>query len=157
MPPKPARGFAPTPTEGASLSDSLLRFAAVLTVSSMLMGWLMRVFRFEPISIAECFAFCSETASLLFFWGVTLGCCPNLLGDIVPKPLLRFAAVLTVDSMLMGWLMRVFRFKPVSIAECFAFCSETTSLLFFLGLRWAAAQTRLGTLSPNPFFASRRF
>ena len=60
----------------------------------MLMGWLMRVFPFEPVSIAECFAFCSETASLLFF-GVTLGCRPNLLGDIVPKPLLRFAAVLT--------------------------------------------------------------
>ena len=61
----------------------------------MLMGWLMRFFRFEPVSIAECFAFCSETTSLLFFWGVTLGCRPNLLGDIVPKPLLRFAAVLT--------------------------------------------------------------
>ena len=80
--------------EGRCPSDSLLRFAAVLRVGSMLMGWLMRVFRFEPVSIAECFAFCSETASLLFF-GVTLGCRPNPLGDIVPKPLLRFAAVLT--------------------------------------------------------------
>ena len=116
----------------------------------MLMGWLMRVFRFEPISIAECFAFCSETASLLFFWGVTLGCCPNLLGDIVPKPLLRFAAVLTVDSMLMGWLMRVFRFKPVSIAECFAFCSETTSLLFFWGYVGLPPKPAWGDIVPKP-------
>ena len=59
--------------------------------------------------------------------------------------------------MLMGWLMRFFPFEPVPIAECFAFCSETTSLLFFWGLRWAAAQTCLGTSSPNPFSASRGF
>jgi len=28
---------------------------------------------------------------------------------------------------------------------------------FIIGLRWAAAQTCSGTLSPNPFYASRRF
>ena len=28
-----------------------------------------------------------------FAWGVTLGCRPNLLGDFIPKPRLRFAAV----------------------------------------------------------------
>ena len=94
-----------------------------------------------------------------------MGCRPNLLGDIVPKPLLRFAAVLTVGSMLRGWLMRVFRFEPVSIAECFAFCSETTSLLFLgvmLGCRpdllGALPQTPLRGLPPQtPFSASRRF
>ena len=42
-----------------------------------------------------------------------------------------------------------FRIEPVSIAECFAFCSETTSPFFEMGLRWAAAQTRLG-LHPKP-------
>ena len=42
-----------------------------------------------------------------------------------------------------------FRFESVSIAECFAFCSETTSPFFEMGLRWAAAQTRLG-LHPKP-------
>ena len=41
-----------------------------------------------------------------------------------------------------------FRFEPVSIAECSAFCSETTSL-FEMELLWAAAQTRLGRC-PKP-------
>ena len=43
----------------------------------------------------------------------------------------------------------LFRLKPVSIAECSAFCAETTSPFFEMGLRWAAAQTRLG-LHPKP-------
>ena len=42
-----------------------------------------------------------------------------------------------------------FRFEPVSIAECSASCSETTSPFFEMGLRWAAAQTCLG-LHPKP-------
>ena len=50
------------------------------------------LFRLEPVSIAECFAFCSETAFLPI--GVTLDCRPDLLGDFIPKPHLRFAAVL---------------------------------------------------------------
>ncbi len=37
--------------------------------------------------------------------------------------------------------------KPVSIVECFAFCSETTS--FLRGVRWTAVQTCLG-LCPKP-------
>ena len=103
----------------------------------------MQVFCFEPVSIAECFAFCSETTSLLFF------------GDYVglpPKPLLRFAAVLTMDSMLRGWLMQVFRFEPVSIAECFAFCSETTFLLFFWegGGTLGCRPNLLGDIVPKP-------
>ena len=44
----------------------------------------------------------------------------------------------------------LFRLEPVSIAECSAFCSETTSPFSFdMGLRWAAAQTCLG-LHPKP-------
>jgi len=35
--------------------------------------------------------------------------------------------------------------------------SEILAFFFFNGLRWAAAQTCLGTLSPDPFFAPRRF
>ena len=42
-----------------------------------------------------------------------------------------------------------FRIEPVSIAECSAFCSETTSPFFEMGLRWAAAETCLG-LHPKP-------
>ena len=49
----------------------------------------------------------------------------------------------------LGVLRCSFRFESVSIAECFAFCSETTSPFFEMGLRWAAAQTRLG-LYPKP-------
>ena len=42
----------------------------------------------------------------------------------------------------------LFRLKPVSIAECSAFCSETTSPFFEMGLRWAAAQTPAGNIVP---------
>ena len=42
-----------------------------------------------------------------------------------------------------------FRLEPVSIAECSAFCAETTSPFFEKGLCWAAAQTCLG-LRPKP-------
>ena len=48
------------------------------------------LFQYNPVSIVECCAFCSET---IFFMneGNTLGDCPDPFGDIVPKPLLRFA------------------------------------------------------------------
>ena len=48
------------------------------------------LFQYNPVSIVECCAFCSET---IFFTneGNTLGDCPDPFGDIVPKPLLRFA------------------------------------------------------------------
>ena len=48
------------------------------------------LFQYNPVSIAECCAFCSET---IFFMneGNTPGDCPDPFGDIVPKPLLRFA------------------------------------------------------------------
>ena len=41
-----------------------------------------------------------------------------------------------------------FRFEPVSIVECFAFCAETTSPFFEMGLRWAAVQTPAGEIVP---------
>lgn len=48
------------------------------------------LFQYNPVSIAECCAFCSET---IFFMneGNTLGDCPDPFGDIVPRLLLRFA------------------------------------------------------------------
>ena len=49
----------------------------------------------------------------------------------------------------LGVLRCSFRFESVSIAECSAFCAETTSPFFEMGLRWVAAQTRLG-LHPKP-------
>ena len=46
--------------------------------------------RLNSVSIVGCFASCSETASFFENKG-SLGCRPNLLGDFIPKPLLRFA------------------------------------------------------------------
>ena len=46
----------------------------------------------------------------------------------------------------LGVLRYFFRFEPVSIAECFAFCSETT--FFKMGLRWAAVQAPAGNTVP---------
>ena len=43
----------------------------------------------SPVSIVGRCAACSETA--FFMIRDTLGCRPNLPGDIVPRPLLRFA------------------------------------------------------------------
>ena len=54
----------------------------------------------------------------------------------------------SLTAVALGVPTCLFRLEPVSIAECSAFCSETTSL-FEMGLRWAAAQTRLG-LHPKP-------
>ena len=48
----------------------------------------------------------------------------------------------------LGVLRCSFRFESVSIAECFAFCSETTSPFFEIGLRWAAAQPPAGNIVP---------
>ena len=50
------RAAAQTRLRGDSPSDSLLRFAAVDVVLR-----LKHIFQREPVSIAECFAFCSET------------------------------------------------------------------------------------------------
>ena len=142
-------GLPPQTPLGDIVPKPLLRFAAVLTVGSMLMGWLMRFFPFEPVSIAECFAFCSETASLLFFWGY-VGLPPKPAWGHRPQTPSPLRAVLTMGSMLMGWLMRFFRFEPVSIAECFAFCSETTSLLFFWGYVGLPPKPAWGHCPQNP-------
>ena len=48
------------------------------------------LFQYNPVSIVECCAFCSETI-LFMNEENTLGDCPDPFGDIVPKPLLRFA------------------------------------------------------------------
>ena len=53
------------------------------------------------------------------------------------------------DYYLLAGFCLLFRFEPVSIAECFAFCAEATFLFLKWGLRWAAAQTRLGRC-PKP-------
>ena len=86
-------------------------------------------------------------------WGVRWGCCPKpCLRDNVPQTPFSASRRFT----MLNRSSRAFPHKSVSIAECFAFCSETTSF-DGTGIRRAIAQTLLGTLSPNPFFASRRF
>ena len=42
-------------------------------------------FRIEPVSIAECFAFCAETTFSFFKMGVTLGCRPDPLGASIQE------------------------------------------------------------------------
>ena len=48
------------------------------------LGVLRCSFRFEPVSIAECFAFCSETTSL-FKWGY-VGLPPKPAWGFAPNP-----------------------------------------------------------------------
>ena len=53
-------------------------------------------------------------------------------------------------------LKPMFQREPVSIAECFAFCSETT--FFMKGLRLGLCpKPQQGTCSLHPFSASQRF
>ena len=48
------------------------------------------LFLLEPVSIAECSAFCAETTFSFFKMGVTLGCRPNLLGASPQTPARNF-------------------------------------------------------------------
>ena len=48
--------------------------------------------RSNAVSIAVCFTVCSETV-LFLTWETIMGCRPYPLGDFIPKPHLRFAAV----------------------------------------------------------------
>ena len=136
MPPKPAWGFHPqTPFSASRRVDEILR--------------LKPMFQREPVSIAECFAFCSETT--FFVKGLRLGLCPKpQQGTCSLHP---FSASRRVDEV---WRLKpMFQREPVSIAECFAFCSETT--FFVKGLRLGLCpKPQQGTCSLHPFSASRR-
>ena len=96
-----ALGCRPNPPEGDSPSDSLLRFAAADVVLR-----LKHIFQRKPVSIAECFAFCSETT--FFIKGDTLGALPQTpAGNKVPCTL----------SSLRGGFKRLIPLLSHAIAE----------------------------------------
>ena len=102
---------------------------------------------FESFSSESGFLWCENCIFLRYCWknaefesfAFNRKNCGNPSSGFAPLP----------DCGWFGHSDMLFRFEPVSIAECFAFCAETTSPFFEMGLRWAAAQTRVG-LHPKP-------